>query len=239
MEPAAALLELQRIDVEILRLNKRLEELPEKRAILASRAKQRETAELRQKVDLLVRKLESELKSRQDEIDMIDAKLSEEQAKLIATSDHRQVQALSREMDGLKRRKDKLEMESLQFVERVDKAKVQAGTVDGHLAKMAAEENVLTERFKEVGGALTDEIGGLEAARKRIAKSVPAKLLADYDHARESRGGIGVGALKDGACTACRMQLPAERVRDLEIGADVGVCPQCRRLIVVRGVVAE
>ena len=54
------------------------------------------------------------------------------------------------------------------------------------------------------------------------------------DGISESRGGVGVGRLDGDACSACRMSLPMERIRALEEGPDVAICPQCRRLIVVR-----
>lgn len=234
MNEAAALLELQGIDVEILRANKRLDTLPEKQAILEVRAKQREIGQMRAKAEMLVRKLEAELKARQDEMTTLAEKIDGEQAKVMATTDHRQVQAITREMDGLRRRNDKLEMESLQYMERIDKANAQLGKIDEALAGLAGKEQTLIGQFKQVGGELQEEIARLESRRTSVAKGVGEKLLATYEYGRESKGGIGVGLLEESACTACRMALPAEKVRDLQAGPDVGLCPQCKRLIVVR-----
>lgn len=234
MNEPQALLELQDIDVEIMRANKRLETLPEKQAILGVRAKQREVATMRDKAQMLVHKLDAELKARQDEITMLAEKIGVEQAKIMETTDHRQVNALTREMDGLKRRVDKLEMESLQYMERLDKAKVQVKTIEDALGKFSEKEAELIEHYKTAGGALQKEIGRLESRRKAAAKNVSEELLKRYEAARVSKGGIGVGRLDGESCTACRMSLPAERVRDLSNGDDIGTCPQCRRIIVVR-----
>jgi len=234
MAESDALLHLQSVDLEILRSKKRLDELPEKAAILKTRAKQREVTELKHRAETLVRKLEAELKARQDEISTLGAKIESEQAKLMSTTDHRQVQAISREMDGLKRRVDKLEMESLQFMERIDKAKAQLATIDVALDGIAAQESELIEHFRSAGGALQATIAEMESERSAVAAALPAETLSRYEAVRASKGGVGVGLLDKGACTACHMSLPAERVRDLEAGPDVGVCPQCRRLIVVR-----
>ncbi len=234
MNSASALLELQSADVEILRANKRLEDLPEKRAILEVRAKQREVTELRGKAELLVHKLESDLKAHNDEIAMLNDKLASEQAKVDATSDHRQVAALTREMDGFRRRVDKLEMESMQLMERIEKAKGQIATIDEALTNIAAKEASLIESFQAAGGEIQLEIAKLERRRKTLGKKVGAELLAQYESIRASRGGIGVGRLEGSTCSACRMSLPAERVSQLQHGDDVGICPQCRRLIVVR-----
>jgi hypothetical protein len=234
MSEAAALLNLQAIDLEILRSRKRLDELPEKTAILEVRAKQRQVDELRQKGEMLVRKLESELKARQDEIATLGAKIDAEQTKIMHTTDHRQVQAITREMDGLRRRVDKLEMESLQFMERIDKARSQVATISSALEELQTKEAALIERFKASGGELQTHIASLEAERSKVSAMLPAELLGRYDTSRASKAGVGVGRLVDGTCTACHMSLPAQRVQSLETGPDIGVCPQCRRLIVVR-----
>lgn len=238
MREPESLLELQRVDVDILRLEKKLDELPEKKAILASRAKQREISALKDKAGMLVRKLEAEVKSRTDEMTMLTDKIDSEQAKLMSTADHRAVQAISREMDGLKRRRDKLEMETLQFVERVDKASAQVATVEAHLAKLVEQETALTDRFKQVGGEVQTEIARLKAERDKLVANIKPETLERYEAVRASRGGIGVGKLDGQTCTACRMELPAERVRELTGGPDIATCPQCRRLIVVRVEVA-
>jgi predicted nucleic acid-binding Zn-ribbon protein len=44
-----------------------------------------------------------------------------------------------------------------------------------------------------------------------------------------------VGILKEGMCSACRVGLPVGKVEELVKGPDVGVCPNCNRLLIVRG----
>lgn len=235
MNEPAALLRLQALDLEILRANKRLDELPEKRAILEVRAKLREIGGMREKAEMLLRKLESELKARQDEISLLTDKIAAEQTKVMETTDHRAVQSITREMDGLRRRVDKLEMESLQYMERIDKARAQVATIDDALGKLGGKEEQLIARFRAVGGAVQDEIAQLEGKRQGIAAALTPATLKAYEHAREAKGGVGVGRLEDGTCSACRMSLAAAKVSALTSGPDVGICPECKRLIVVRG----
>ena len=138
-------------------------------------------------------------------------------------------------MDGLTRRVDKLEMEELQFMERIEKATAQVATIEEALAKYVQKEGELIAHYKVAGGALQREIAKLEASRAKAAKAVHAPMLERYDATRASKGGIGVGQLVDQSCSACRMTLPAERIRELTNGPDINTCPQCRRIIVVRG----
>jgi uncharacterized protein len=239
MTQASSLLNLQGLDLEILRSKKNLDELPEKRAILEVRAKLRDITALRAKADMLIRKLNSDLKAHQDEITMLSAKIDVEQVKVMETKDHRAVTSITREMDGLKRRRDKMEMESLGLMERIDKATGQAAHIDEALAQHAAKEAELVKQFQQVGGELQTKIAALESQRAKVAKSLDADLLKSYENARESKGGVGVGRLDGETCTACRMVLPAERVRELSGGPDIAICPQCRRIIVVHTEDAE
>ena len=234
MTAGGALLDLQSHDLEILRSQKRLDDLPEKRAILDLRAKERNVQLLHGKAELLVGKLQADLKAHQDEISMLTEKIDAEQAKVMATTDHRAVASITREMDGLKRRRDKLEMESLQIMERVDKAVAQIATIDEAIEHLAANEATLIEQFKAVGGALQAHIADEESKRAALVKQLPEDLVSRYESSREAKGGVGVGELDGDTCTACRMVLPAERVKELAEGPEIAVCPQCKRLIVVR-----
>ena len=234
MSQGAALLELQRLDLEILRAKKRLEELPEKRAILEIRHKQRDVNNLRHKADVLLGKLRSDLKAHQDEIEMLTSKLDAEQIKIMATTDHRAVTSLTREMDGLRRRRDKMEMESLQLMERIDKASMQMATIDSALNQLAEKDAAAVDLFRAVGGALQNDIASCEAQRAGVAASIDLATVSRYDALRESKGGVGVGQPEGDSCSACRMSLPVERLGELVAGPDVSICPQCRRLLVVR-----
>jgi hypothetical protein len=234
MGESDALLALQDLDLEVMRAEKRLDELPEKRAILETRAKTAEVSQLKAKADLLVSKLEAELRAHQDEVAMLTEKLTTEQKKVMETSDHRQVQAITREMDGLKRRRDKVEMLSLQLMERIEKANGQRDKVDAALAQLAAKDAALVAQFQEKGGEIQSTIATLRARRDAYAAQLAPETLARYEAVRDQKGGIGVGRLEDTTCSACRMELPAERVKDLRTsGSDVGTCPACKRLIVI------
>jgi len=234
MNQAASLLELQRLDLEIAHGKKRLEELPEKQTILDLRHKLRDVSALRHKAGVLVGKLGADLKAHQDEIESLTAKIDAEQVKVMTTSDHRQVASLTREMDGLRRRRDKLEMESLGLMDRIDKATAQSATIDSALEQLAEKEGAAIAQYKSVGGELQTETAGLEAERIALAGSLDSATLADYEAVRESKGGVGVGRLDGDTCSACRMSLPAERISELTSGPDVALCPHCHRLIVVR-----
>lgn len=234
MDQASALLALQDADTELMRLHARLDKLPEKRAILEIRAKRRDVEALRGKADLLISKLTSELKARTDEIDTLIEKIDGEQAKLMSTSDHRTVQSLTREMSGLKKRKDTVEEQAIVLEERLEKASEQVSKIDAALGQLDTQEAAYVANFKKVGSGIQRQIRAKESDRATYAGGLDADLLASYEEARSSKAGIGVGRLEGNTCSACRMSLPAERLARLVADdTEVASCPACRRLLVV------
>ena len=237
MDEARVLLALQDLDLAVRRAEKQLDELPEKRAILEVRHKTTDVRALHEKASELVHRHERAIAATNDEVAAIDEKIAEVQTKLDASgsTNPKEIHNLAREMDALKRRKDKLENDTLQTMERMESAKAQVAKVDAALEQLAARESELVAQFREKGGAVQSALEHHRTERVALAGRVDAALLERYEAMRAAKGGIGAARLNGPTCSACRVELPSERVQDLREGPDVGLCPSCRRLLVVRG----
>lgn len=235
MDQGAALLSLQETDLEIMRTEKRLDELPVKQQIIEVRKKTREVQELKHKAEELVAGLRRAISRNEDETAQLSEKLEAEQAKVMGgtITNPKEIQNLTREMDALRRRKEKLEMEDLGLMERAEKATGQVAKVDAALEQLAAREESLTERFRTEGGELQNALQGLTDARSGLTGRVGDELLSRYEALRSAKGGIGAASLQGLMCTACRMELPAQRVEELRAGPQIAICPACRRLLVI------
>jgi predicted nucleic acid-binding Zn-ribbon protein len=236
MDQGSTVLRLQDLELEIRRAEKKLDEMPEKRAILETRAKRREVESLGAKAQELVDRLQREVQKNEDESSQLSEKIDAEQQRMMSgdITNAKEIQHLTREVDALKRRREKLEMEQLQLMERVDKAKSQVAKVETALNQLEAKESQLTEEFTAKGGELQTSVQTLTAERDAAQSVLDSEVYARYEELKASKGGIGAGLLRDSACTACRMELPAEQVEILEAGPDIGTCPHCHRMIVVR-----
>ena len=227
----ATLLKLQHIDLEILRANKRLEELPQRKAILEARTKRKAVEQKRAQLDALRADVERRLSNVGEE----DAALAEKQRRAQAEidearGDYRSVEARSKELDGFARRRDELEARLSAIGEELEK-------VEGVQAQVAsdldAEERAATESFVREGGALKDALFRNEAERASLASFLPKELLASYEKIAARTGGVAVGRLQGESCGACRMAIEGGRLIDMKGQGNVGVCPQCGRLLVL------
>lgn len=237
MEQPAALLALQSCDLEIRRAAKLLDEMPEKRAILEARHKAEEVRQLKTKAEELVHRLERAMAANTDEVSGLDEKIASVQATLDGgqVTNPKEVHNLSREMDALRRRKDKLDNDTLALMERAEKARDQVSKVEHALERLSARESELIAEYRKKGGEVQSTLQNQKSLRAELAASLGDELLGRYETAANAKGGIGAARLLDVACSACRVELPAERVSELRAGSDIGICPNCRRLLVVRG----
>ncbi|MDZ4064065.1 MAG: C4-type zinc ribbon domain-containing protein [Coriobacteriia bacterium] len=236
MDQPGILLKIQEIDLEIVRDERKLDEMPEKRAILELRKKTREVQVLHGKAGQLVGRLDRAAAKNDDEISGVDDKISSEQKKVMSgeVTNPKELQNLSRELDALRRRKDKLEMEALGLMERQEKAVGQIAKIDQALEQLAEREATLVEEFTVKGGEIQTLVARLRGERVALMKELDGELYHRYEALKEAKSGIGVGLLAGGSCTACHMELPAQRLEELHAGSEVAICPACRRLLVVR-----
>lgn len=235
MTEGEALIALAEEDLAIARAERELDELPEKQAILALRHRLEEIEQIRERARAYCAKADHLVAAATDETAMLTAKIEAEQAKVLSgrVSNPKEVQNITREIDGLVRKKHSLENETLSLMEKAEAGAAQLAKVEHTLEEGRAKEAALIERFKEKGGALQTQIGRLKAERARTAASLSEARLSRYESLRASKHGIAVGALEADMCSACRMALPAERAQAIQAGPEVAECPNCHRILVV------
>ncbi len=237
MTDGRALLELQDVDLKLGRLDRKLSEMPEKRNILKLRKRIADITSLRDRTADFITEIERGISRLEDEVETISTKMDTEQTKLLSGKvvDAKEAQNLSLELDGLRRRKERLESQILEQMERREKAIAQRDKVDTALDESGTQEEDLVEGFKGKGGELQDEIERLHARREELLALLDDPLVRDYERIRRDRGGVGAARLADSTCSACRMELPADRADELSSEPGIKECPLCHRLLVVLG----
>lgn len=237
MSDGDALLALQEQDLAISRAEKALDELPEKLAVLQLRKRLKDIEAVRDKAQAYCRKANALVTKSNDEASSIQSKIDAEQAKVLSgeITNPKELQNLTRELAALQRRKDAVEFEELKLMEKAEAGEAQLAKVEAALAEGVAKEAQLIEEYKAKGGELNHEIASLRKRREALASGVDASLLARYESLRSSKHGIAVGEMTGELCTACRTQIPAGRAQELRTGPELAECPNCYRILVVKG----
>lgn len=235
MDDTRLLLEAQRLELEILKLEKKLAEMPEKQAILAARKRLKDIEALEARTDALIKQIERDVSRDEDEVSRLSAKIESEQAKLLSgkITNPKEVQHISAELDMLRRQREKVENEILAQMEKRERALGQMAKIQAAKDEASSKEEGLVEGFKGKGAVLQGEIDALRSELDKVLEGLSPEVRELYQKHRSQRSGVIVGVLKGSCCGACRMELPAETVRELTEGEPITECPLCRRILIV------
>lgn len=235
MNESRALVELQRCDLDILRLHTQLDELPERAQIINGRRKMADVEKLMERGAASIAAVERVIKSLEDDVAMVSEKLDAEQARLMsgAITDSREMQYVAREMDALRRQRDKAEFTMLEQLEKRETAQGQVAKIDQALTELRAKDGEYVASYRASGGALKTDIERLTVEREKIAVHLSAPLRERYEQLSADRHGVAVGVLENEMCTACHMTLPGGDLRALKGGDPIGRCPLCHRILIV------
>jgi predicted nucleic acid-binding Zn-ribbon protein len=223
------LYEIQKIDLGIRDVQKRLDELPKDLNRLESQTGdlKHEVDKTRLERDTLVR----EIKTVEENLTQENQKLKKWEARLNEIRNQREYLALSREIEGGKR----ANRESEERVQELKKREKELEKKLGDLATQVTsqEGEATSERSKVEGEAssVKEKLGSETKRREELVPKIPRPLLAKYDSIRAKRLGIGIVPVVGGLCQGCNMRIPPQLFNILQRGQTVEQCPSCQRII--------
>lgn len=228
------LLEIQEIDLAILRLEARraVLESGEEVRTLESAADEAETrlGELR----LEHESLSSQQRRLESDLDMQGQRLKAEEKRLYdgTVTNMKELEAIQHEIASIKDRRSRMEDDMLERMERIEE--LDARIVEAEDASGTARQTAV----KAASGAdaeLARVLAELEtqaAEREQRAAAVDPELLELYDDIRAHKKGVGAAALVDGVCQGCHEALSPMELDKLRHSDGVARCENCRRILV-------
>jgi uncharacterized protein len=228
------LLQVQERDLAIDRLRHRRDHLPERAELrtVEDRIAQVQTTlvEAMGRRDEVVdrqTKLEADVAASEKRIVEIDKRMYSGEV-----SASRDLQAMTDEIQSLKRRVSSLEDQALEVMEEREPLDAEVATLEQQRADLDGQ--ALLARIAEAEAAIDAELATEQAARREVATGLPADLASTYERLRSKLGGVGAARLEQGSCTGCHLKLPStevERLRKLDPD-EVAFCDQCGRILV-------
>lgn len=239
-EAVDALLGLQEIDLTRDRLNERKEHLPLRADLADAQARMGEVQAEMDRLQHEADALEREERRVEEEVRLIEEKIAQEEHKMYSGQviNPKELAALQDEVGMLRRRKAPLEEKGLEELEARDELLVKRGQLEQELASLEREAAEVRGKIDSAVAEIDTELDGEEHKRADVLARIPPEALELYESLRETKKGIGVGALENGACTACREALSAVEVDRIKRKARDGEwlfrCEHCRRILVLR-----
>jgi predicted nucleic acid-binding Zn-ribbon protein len=143
----------------------------------------------------------------------------------------REVENINREIESIKRQKDRNDDRLLELLELVPPAQKAAKRVDVKL--LDAKKRLAERRTKalEEKSTLEADFKRLTTVRPDVAKNVSPPLMARYENAKQRAHGIGmVEITKKNACGGCGTMVP-ERTVQLLKEDKLATCESCHRIL--------
>lgn len=224
-----ALVELQKIDSEILKMEKGRQHIParikEIDGTLAGmrRSLQQEMEQL-DEAEMARRMAESDLRAEKEQIRKWETRLNE-------VRNNRDYQALSREIESARKANLALEDEILRKMQEIEELKISTDKQKFHLQE--AESKLLAEKAeleKELA-RIDSEISQRRQGRQQAAERVEKRFFQQYQLVSSRRDGIAVVPVLDEHCQGCHMGIPPQLYNLVLRGDEVRTCPHCMRII--------
>ncbi|MBQ9954011.1 MAG: hypothetical protein IJO87_01090 [Eggerthellaceae bacterium] len=229
-----ALIQLQQLDLELMRQRKELDELPQRAVILEARQKKAAIAEKQAKVAGLKRDVSRKVTRINDEDSSLAKKQQGTEAAIAAAKgEYRNVEARTKELASITRRREDIASDLDKVLEELAKIEDLEAQIALALEDVDAREQAAVASFKEQGGALKLAIMKQEAERERMVAGLGKQVVSAYQKAAARSGGVAIGRLDGARCGVCRTGIEGGRLIELKAQAPLGTCPNCKRLLII------
>ena len=228
-----SLLELQEIDIKLGQINEKLEKAPFKQRIVATRAKITEGEKRIELIEAARTDLEKKVSVLQDEVDFISERMKAHQELMQNSSDHREVETISKELESLMKQREKSENQGMNLMEkRSEFGTAQQDTADktNQLKEIEARE---LEAYKKYFNELKAVHDALTTQRNALLPEIGKENLLRYENIRTTKHGVGVALYSEGKCGACQVSVPEAQRAEMEAAGGIVTCPSCKRLLIV------
>lgn len=224
------LIELQKTDSNIRRLQTAINTAEERRAILEKEFEKHASSILdiqNRHTDARTERAEIEKKISENQM-----YLERAQRNLKNAQGQKEYETAMRETDNLQKQISKLETEALEKMTEIEEAQK---VLDERADEINSLEGNKKQAFSDFEKQLEENNAELEtdkARRDEIFATVSPKLARVYDrHAKRSRDGVAVAEVIKGSCSACFMSLRPQMLLKLRTTSDIITCESCSRIL--------
>jgi len=236
IQDLAALLELQRLDLDNLELRKTLQGIPEN--IEETRRNVAHIGEILEKERQRVTDAEAWRRERERDVEIQSELLGKSKAKLQTARNEKENKAAQREIDTIRRTIQDREKEVLQVMEAIEQYRVAIEDHSREFAELEVHLKAVEDEGSVKMAEVEQKIGETGTQRAELASHVSPPLLRQYERLHQ-RIGVAVVEAAGGKCTGCHMNLPAQQYNELIRGEKLFTCPACVRILVYRKPTSE
>ncbi len=228
-EQLKALLELQKVDGEIYRLEKEASEKPKEKKALEEAFEARK-AGLKDSEKAL-KDLQLKQKERETELGTKETNIKKYQTQQAQVKTNKEYSALTHEINGLKADCAVFEDEILKLMDQIE---LQKKAIEADRQKIVEEEKAHKAGLAKLQAeeeALGARLAALGAERTRFVPQADKILLRQYEKILKKRDGVALVALVRESCGGCHMSQRPQTMNEIRIGEKMIECESCGRIL--------
>jgi predicted nucleic acid-binding Zn-ribbon protein len=223
------LIQLQRAESELRRLEGELAEVPRKKNAL-----DKHLAGERQHLDTAKAAHEDCLKSRrrhEGELQDLEVKRSRYREQLMEVKTNKEYTAKLHEIEGVERQIAEREDQILEELERTDALTAELKQAEGAFAEAESRHRAEVEALESAETGLREETEKTRSERDHIAAELPGQTLGLFRRVAKLRGGVAVCEARDGMCQLCHVVLRPQLFLDIKHNDQIFQCQSCSRIL--------
>ncbi len=230
---AQELLELQKLDSEIGRLMRQVDQLT---AAIGDQLKVKAGDYAIRQAEEALRKRTSDQRDREHELAQVEQRIKEHEERLYSgKGSPRDLQALQRDIEHDRGRRAELEERALGAMDLTEKAQTELARVRAAVAKALSETSAGKERQATERDQALAALEQVRARREQRATAVSAAALQLYDRLRAKLADrIAVAEVVQSRCQGCHDTITSAEVQRARRPEELVQCGTCQRVIVVR-----
>jgi uncharacterized protein len=222
------LVELQRVDLEVARLNAQLAAIPKTIARIDA-----QLAAARKRVEdarAVIKTGETAKRHHEQEIQSLNDKILKFRGQSSSIKNNEQYKALLSEIAHAEGEIASHEGKIIEVMVQADALQAQLAAAEAALKAESAEvERQKAEAAKE-GEAERTAAAKAQARSRELRKDVDETLLATYDRVLKSRG-HALAEVREHRCTACQVMLRPQVLSNIRAAQEVVHCDSCGRIL--------
>lgn len=229
LQELRALIELQKVDREIIALQRQIEETP-------SRVKTVEQPLLDARAAFDVQKKRSDeflkkKKAKEQRVNEVADRISKFKARTSEIKTNKEYQAHLKEIETFEHEKTSVEDELLELMVQADEMTQQMKAAEDLVKTEEQKREAFARQLKAEAQELERVLGDLRAQRGRLVSGMQGEIYQEYMLHLETGQGLAIAEVRDNVCMGCHMNVPPQLYVEVRKGDQILNCPQCGRYL--------
>ncbi len=230
-EQIMLLIQLQKVDAEIYKFNRRKAQIPLLMKGLDEGFKKK-GEELKRREDE-IKSLQVSLKEKENDLASKEETIKKCQTQLYQIKTNKEYSAMQQEIGGHEADKSVMEDNIITLLDEVEEKK---GVIEKERAALKEEEkrvNAEKEKFDSELKDIENQLNSLNTQRAEMASKIDKQMLSKYERILKGKDGLAMVPVHENACGGCHLNLPPQVINEINMKEDLVFCESCARILYI------